>query len=161
MWIDEPHKERIMRTLIPCVFLLFLVFLSCKDKSTPMPPDEIPPFSIQISNCIGPILWKTDRIVADSVFAWTFGNKLVLDFSFPANCCIDSNAFSVSRMILNDTITITVTDTVVSFCRCICTYMAHAEFADLPNNHYVIQCIAGNKHGYGPPVHLVHVERPR
>ncbi len=159
MRIDEPHKEKIVKTLIPFVWFLILVFFSCKDVPV-IDLDVTRTFSAQISNCVGPILWKADGIKADSVFVWTFGNKLIIDFSFHANCCIDSSDFLVSQSISNDTITITMTDTAFSVCRCICTYMAHVEFTGLPNNHYVIQCIAGNRFGYGPPEHLVHVMRP-
>jgi hypothetical protein len=150
-----------MKVNILCLVISILVLLSCRDKTSDVQDQSSPQFLAYTSNCVGPILWKADGITTDSMFAWTFGSKLIVDFSFLSNCCLDSTSFSISKSVEDDTITITVSDTVLSGCRCICTYLAHVELADLPNNHYVVQCVEGNIYHHGPPVHVVNVWRLR
>jgi len=74
--------------------------------------------------------------------------------STTANCCPDSNRFSLSYGIRNDTITVVVVDTAAHLCRCICRYVIRGEFKDLPLDHYVFACNYDNK-----LVYLEHVYR--
>ncbi|MFB0515087.1 MAG: hypothetical protein ACETWG_00600 [Candidatus Neomarinimicrobiota bacterium] len=59
-----------------------------------------------------------------------------------ANCCPDSNRFTLSSKISKDLISITVLDTASKICRCICPYTIHAEFNDLPRDFYDVHITA-------------------
>jgi hypothetical protein len=160
---ENPRKGKVMKTIIFCLSLLALAFLSCREKSTEVQTSDVPPFSAYTSNCIGSTLARSDGSETDSVFLWSFGSKLVMDFSYRANCCLDSSDFSVSRNIEHDTVTILVVDTVDMGCRCPCIYMAHVELADLPDDSYTVRVhfVLMNMSHLGDPIHTVRVMRSR
>ncbi len=141
--------------LVIAVGLTALLCFSCKEKSA-NPETQAPgSFSYESSKCMRGVLQKAS--VSDSVFTYTFSDKLIIDFSVTANCCPDSNRFSVSSTTGIDTIVVAVVDTAQNLCKCICPYMIHAEFGNLPNDHYVVHCTIGNSQGYTDPIHLVNV----
>jgi len=76
----------------------------------------------------------------DSCFTYQFETDLLLDFCVTANCCPDTNRFVLSADVREDTIAIAVHDTAAHLCDCICLYFIHAEFYDLPLDHYVVAC---------------------
>jgi hypothetical protein len=80
-------------------------------------------------------------LATDSCFTYTFSNALDVYFCASANCCPDTNRFLIRHEIRGDTIFVTIADTAAPLCRCICTYMLHAEFHDLPGDHYVFRCM--------------------
>jgi hypothetical protein len=143
-------------------FFLACLVAGCNDKSTEIQTRETTPFSAYTSNCIGLTLARSDGSETDSIFVWSFTDKLIIDFSFLANCCLDSNDSSISRMTAHDTITIAVIDSVDPGCRCPCLYMAHVEVASLPNDCYVVQvrCVVGRSiRPEDPMIHVVNVCR--
>lgn len=82
--------------------------------------------------------------VGDSCFSYQFDADLILDFRVSANCCPDSNRFVLSTDIRSDTIAITVQDTAANLCLCICNYIVHAEFYDMPEDMYHVNIVAGD-----------------
>jgi hypothetical protein len=120
--------------------LLFAAMLfavsSCSDKSNG-PETETPIHSIvQVPGCMGG--GKEDGASHDSCFAYTFERDLDISWCVPANCCPDSQRFSLSSSVFNDTIMVTVSDTARKLCRCICSYDVHARYIDLPFDSYVV-----------------------
>ena len=91
---------------------------------------------IQIPGCDSTRLGKT-LIPDDSCFSYQFYESLIVDFCVSGNCCPDSNRFSTNHTITNDTIIVAVADTAGQLCRCVCTYILHGEFHDLPGNNYL------------------------
>jgi hypothetical protein len=143
-------------TILTILTLTILLFFSCKDRSTG-PQNELIHFSSLSSKCVSSGLGK--NAFPDSIFTYTFSTTLVIDFSVSANCCPDSDRFSVSYAVTNDTIIVSVADTARNLCRCACTYMVHAEFDGLSLNHYVVRCTIFNSQGDAGPVHLTDVHR--
>jgi hypothetical protein len=150
-----------MRSITIIVTLGFLVFLclSCNEKSTNPDNQSGISFSSRYSTCLSHGLSKSSGL--DSVFTYSFTDSLVIDFSVIANCCPDSNRFVVTESAGTDTLVISVADTAENLCYCICTYMVHASFGNLPSDHYVVRCRVGNSQGYVDPIHLVNVYRKR
>jgi len=147
---------RITAIVVTLGFIVFLCF-SCKDKSTNPETQSTISFSSQSSKCLSHGLAKSSGL--DSVFTYSFTQSLIIDFSVNANCCPDSNRFNISNIIRADTLIVSVADTARSLCHCICLYMIHVEFGNLPNDHYVVRCRIGNSQGYDDPIHLVNVYR--
>jgi hypothetical protein len=147
-----------MRNIRIRVTLGFLVFLclSCNEKSTSPDSQSAISFSSHYGKCLSQGLPKSSSL--DSVFTYSFTDSLVIDFSVNANCCPDSNRFVVTQRAGPDTLVISVADTAGNLCYCICTYMVHASFENLPNDHYVVRCRVGNSQGY-EDIHLVDVYR--
>ncbi len=143
--------------LVIAVGLTALLCFSCKEKSANPETQGPVSFSYQYGKCGEHSLQKPT--VSDSVFIYTFIDKLIIDFSVRGNCCPDSNRFTVTSTAGTDTIVVAVVDTAQHLCRCICTYMIHAEFGNLPNNHYVVRCTAGVPQGESDLIHLVDVYR--
>lgn len=133
-----------------------LMAFSCKDRSTD-PEDQPTSFNYLSSTCGTRALAKGTGL--DSIFTYSFTDKLIVDFSVWANCCPDSNRFSVAYAMAADTIVISVADTARSLCRCTCIYMIHAEFAGLQRDRYVVRCRIGSNQGYDDPIHLAQVFR--
>jgi hypothetical protein len=123
------------------IFLMLVFFISlccsCEDKSVNEDQDVSAIF--KQGKC-GETFSKVISQDSDSVFSYSFYSNLIIDFSVNANCCPDSNRFSVTHIISSDTIHITVADTAANLCRCICPYMIQAEFTDLSNDSYVVVC---------------------
>ena len=139
--------------------------MSCKDKSTNTVNTKNPSLSYQLSKCIHEAsyssysLAKGLKTASDSIFSYSFSQNLILDFSVTANCCPDSNRFTVGQEIRNDTIIITVLDIAKDGCYCDCVYMVHTEITDLPNYHYTVRCRDGHGQSFHDPLHLVNVVR--
>jgi len=131
------------------------LFLSCKEKVT-NPENEAPSFSYISSKCLSFDLEK-QSFPTDSSFTYSFRDSLLIDFSVEGNCCPDSNRFIVSQNISNDTIYISVQDTALNLCHCICPYQIHAGFSNLNEDHYVVYCKLNN--AGDDPIHLVDVYR--
>ena len=118
---------------------LFFSF-SCSDKST-NPENTNKNMLCQIPGCGYNFLAKTALEPGDSLFSYQFDEeKLLIDFCVTANCCPDSNRFSLSYEILSDSLAIAVEDTADGLCNCVCPYIIHVELYDLPLNHYVFSC---------------------
>ena len=99
------------------VFILgfgILMAFSCKDRSTD-PGDPPTSFKYLSSKCGTQALAKGTGL--DSIFTYSFTDKLLVDFSVWANCCPDSNRFTVAYAMAADTIVISVADTARSLCR--------------------------------------------
>jgi hypothetical protein len=156
----SPEEDTPMRILIITLAIGFLAFLclSCGEKSTDPDSQSSISFSSRYSKCLSSGLLKSSRL--DSVFTYSFTDSLVIDFSVNANCCPDSNRFAVTESAGTDTLVISVADTAGNLCYCICTYMVHTSFENLPNDHYVVRCRVGNSQGY-EDIHLVNVFRKR
>lgn len=89
----------------------------------------------QIDGCQRGGLQK--RSDEDSCFVYNFNEQtLSVDFCVTANCCPDSDRFIFDYTVEKDLIHVTVTDTADNLCRCICPYMIHTEFTDLPLDAY-------------------------
>jgi hypothetical protein len=121
-----------------CVFLaigvLALLIPTC-EQSTEVPSPSVSAF--QVPGCGSDFLRVT---VNDSCFSYQFHDALVVEFCMSANCCPDSNRFSFRHMVSHDTILVTVSDTAAHLCHCICNYVLHMEFRDLPGDNYVFFC---------------------
>lgn len=92
---------------------------------------------------------------SDSCFTYTFGMILKFNFCVPGNCCPDSNRFSFTTGVFNDTISIVFADTADNLCRCMCNYTIEAEFKDLINDTYLVRCQRNNSAG----IHTIYRER--
>jgi hypothetical protein len=149
-----------MRNITITMTLGFIVFLclSCNEKSTSPDSQSAISFSSHYGKCSSQGLTKSSSL--DSIFTYSFLDSLVIDFSVNANCCPDSNRFVVTQSAGTDTLVISVADTAGNLCYCICTYMVHTSFENLPNDHYVVRCRVGNSQGY-EDIHLVNVYRKR
>jgi hypothetical protein len=101
---ENYRKGKIMKTIAPCLFILGLVLLSCRDKSADVQRQDEPSFSAYASNCIGSTLTRSDGSETDSIFVWSFTDRLIMDFSYRANCCLDSSDFSFTRALGPDSI---------------------------------------------------------
>jgi hypothetical protein len=122
--------------------------LSCSDQ--PTEPEHVKAQLYQISGCSG--LGLTKAAVDDSCFSYKFAQDLVVDFCVSANCCPDSLRFQFTHDIRHDTILVAVADTAANLCRCICNYVIHAEFTDLPRDRYVFCCYYGEAMVYNEKV---------
>jgi hypothetical protein len=78
----------------------------------------------------------TNKDLRDSCFSYQFHDVLTVDFCITANCCPDSNRFSLGRTIDDNAIIVTVEDTAANLCRCVCRHWIHAEFDDLAGDQY-------------------------
>jgi len=145
---------RIVQLVITVIIML--LFLSCKEKSTDPQNAEIA-FSVSSSKCALHGLAKGS--ILDSLFTYSFSNDLLIDFSVWSNCCPDSNRFIINQSSRADTLNVMVLDTAQHLCHCICPYVIHAEFQNLPNDHYVVRCVLQTPTGNPELAHLVHVYR--
>jgi hypothetical protein len=80
----------------------------------------------------------------DSCFSYQFHAALVVEFCVLGNCCPDSDRFTFKHTISHDTIMVTIADTAAHLCRCVCPYVLHMEFRDLPGDSYVFYCSEGD-----------------
>ena len=112
------------------VFIIsgILIFNSCGEETSP----EIKTMLYQIPGCKGNSLSKSMNAQIDSCFHYSFTETLEIEFCVSGNCCPDENRFVTTSKILNDSITIAITDTAENLCRCICNYIIHGEFESLP-----------------------------
>ncbi len=141
-------------TMIIILGLCSVLYFSCKDKSTDPETQQSVAFSSQSSKCLSQGLPRHNYF--DSLFTYSFNDSLIIDFTVIANCCPDSNRFSISYNIRTDTLIISIADTAENLCDCICPYMIHTEFWNLPADHYIVRC---NLQNYKDPIYLVEVHR--
>jgi len=125
-------------------FFSFLLVVSgfllatCSDNSSNPTGNQPAGTVAQIPGCVSHGMNKISA--TDTNFVWTFTDRLVLDFGLLADCSIDSIRFATSHSISNDTIYVVSVDTATQNEYCICDYIIHAEFENLPLDHYVIIC---------------------
>lgn len=104
-------------------------------------PEVEPYYSLeQIDGCSSVL---ARAVTADSCFTYLFDSNLIIDFCVTANCCPDSDRFVLSADIISNNISITVQDTAADLCRCICPYLVHAEFCELPLDDYLVRVLVG------------------
>ncbi len=125
-----------------------LSMLSCSDQPTKSVTARAQLY--QIPGCSGHELAKA--AAGDSCFSYKFAQDLVVDFCVSANCCPDSQRFQFTHDIRHDTILVAVADTAANLCRCLCNYVIHAEFTDLPRDRYVFCCYYGEAVVYNEKV---------
>ena len=113
------------------ILLVAIALVAC-DKSTE--PGSSAIVAYQVPGCGGNALGK--RVVRDSCFSYDFRDALVVDFCTTANCCPDSNRFSILPRLTNDSIIVAIADTAPHNCRCMCPYYLHVEFRELPKDVY-------------------------
>jgi hypothetical protein len=129
-------KMKILRSLV----LLFIVAtLIQSDCSKSVIPENDQTLIVQIPGCKSRLLVKGSQSV-DSCFTYQFHDALIVDFCASANCCPDTNRFLIRHEMRSDTISVTIADTAAALCRCVCTYLLHAEFRDLSGDRYVFVC---------------------
>jgi hypothetical protein len=138
--IDDMKTARIS-ILLP----LLLLGLSIACKTTPTDPKEWGgQFQLaQVDGCQSGSLSKA--AVGDSLFSYQFDDDLLLDFRVTGNCCPDSNRFELSHEIFGNDITIIVADTAADLCLCVCPYVIHAEFYDMPEDMYVVHVMTDDE----------------
>ena len=122
-------------SVVLAIGVLALLIPTC-EQSTEMQSPDVRAF--QVPGCGGHFLKTT---ASDSCFSYQFHDALVVEFCMSANCCPDSNRFSFRHRISNDTIRVTIADTAAHLCHCICDYVLHMEFRDLPGESYVFYCM--------------------
>ncbi|HEX9652445.1 MAG TPA: hypothetical protein VGA99_01940 [bacterium] len=119
------------------LMLAMLGCFSCSEQATN--PEGSPLNQLyQVGGCGGVGLWKTSS--GDTCFSYQFDSRLSVDFCVSANCCPDTNRFSLAYTMEEDKINIAVQDTAARLCRCVCPYVIHAEFHDLPLDYFLIVC---------------------
>jgi hypothetical protein len=129
-----------MKALMAVLILAWsaCTWMSCFHQSTNPESQQAQGLIYQIRGCQTAL--AKNLAANDSCFSYHFERTLRLDFCLSGNCCPDSNRFRLSYKIRSDTIFVAVADTAAQLCRCICIYMIHAEFDDLPMDHYLFYC---------------------
>ena len=133
-------RKTIDRRFIPGLTLAMTLWAAGCIESTE--PSASPVSVIQVPGCIGgaPAIEAAGRVAADTCFDYRFGETLIVEFCARANCCPDSNRFSVRHRISSDTIYVTLADTAAPLCRCACSYRLVMAFEDLPGRSYLFFC---------------------
>jgi len=132
------HKKGalVKSVLVGIVTVAILVPLSsCSDKSAGPATGSLTIHLYQIPGCGGSGRARGSSV--DSCFTYTFRGDLEVTCCLPANCCPDSQRFSLSSTIVRDTIRVAVRDTAQNLCRCICSYDVRAKFTALPLDRYL------------------------
>ena len=124
------------RSIIPELCIAVFLWSGC---SKSVSPDNAQGSIVQVPGCASAQLAKAGAS-SDSCLTYLFQGTLFIDFCAAGNCCPDSDRFEIKHEIRGDTISVTVADTAVALCRCMCKYMLHAEFHDLPHDQYVFIC---------------------
>jgi hypothetical protein len=114
--------------------LLALLIPTCEQSTDTQSPGVS---AFQVPGCGSHLLKVT---ATDSCFSYQFHDALIVEFCMSANCCPDSNRFSFRHRISQDSIMVTIADTARPLCNCICTYVLHMEFRDLPADDYIFFC---------------------
>lgn len=126
--------------MVFALIILFLVsFWGCSDKGTV--PDTSLDF--QASDCLKVNGLK--KSYPDSSFSYTFGDKLIVDFLVNADCLLFAPGLIMDYEISRDTIFVTVIEANPGFTDCLCPYMMHAEFNNLPGYRYFFICEFQNR----------------
>ena len=116
------------------VLLLAVLVFGCAEKSTgPTSPASV---VVEVPGC-RPSYPNKALAFGDSCFSYQFQDQLVVDFCVSANCCPDSNRFSIDHTISADTITVTLADTAARLCRCMCRHWIHAQMHGLAVDDYI------------------------
>jgi hypothetical protein len=115
------------------VLLLSLIAFGCAAMSTG--PATTTSVVFEVPGCRSSYPGNAPMSV-DTCFSYQFHDQLNVDFCVSANCCPDSNRFSIDHTIKADTITVTIADTAASLCRCMCRHWIHAEFYVLGSDDY-------------------------
>lgn len=119
-------------------------------------PENVQSSVVQIPGCKS-AQFATASLSSDSCLTYQFQEALVIDFCATGNCCPDSNRFAIRHEVKGDTIAVTIADTAASLCRCMCKYILHAEFHNLPGDQYVFLCERDDASGksvlYSSPVY--------
>lgn len=123
-----------LRTVQKLNLVLPLILLACHKSTEALPSSMV---AYQIPGCASGLAGSPAR---DSCFSYQFDDALLMDFCAVGNCCPDSNRFSIRHSISNDSIVVTIADTAAQLCNCICPYVLHAEFYNLPRNTYWFIC---------------------
>lgn len=131
------------KSIVPLIIIMSLIVsLSCTRYWPFHHSDEEVRFSgCQIPGC-NPNggLFKT--LYNDTCFTYTFDEKLSIECCVNANCCPDHDRFDILQQIKNDTIFVTVADTAMGLCNCLCNYIIRLEWENLPENAYTFVCYA-------------------
>ncbi len=127
---------RILRSVVLPFCIAALMLPGC---SKSVSPEDDQTRIVQIPGCKSGQLGKSSQST-DSCFTYQFHDALVVYFCATANCCPDTDRFLIRHQTRSDTILVTIADTAAHLCRCSCTYMLHAEFHNLPGDHYVFVC---------------------
>jgi hypothetical protein len=122
------------RIILTLVAVLALILSACHKSTEPGSPGVV---AYQVPGCASQL---GNRVFSDSCFSYQFHDALLVDFCASANCCPDSNRFSIKHRIGTDSIIVTIADTAAQLCFCICPYVLHVEFHDLPEDSYLFVC---------------------
>jgi len=143
--------------------LVFIFFLfTCSEDDTITNAENNISFSYkQVSGCNGNVNQLAKSSYTDSCFAYTFNDKLTVDFCVYGNCCPDSQRFVADYRINSDTIFVEVVDTAKSLCYCLCNYTVHIELSGLQNDKYLFYCNFPTKDSvhYGELYYREYVQR--
>lgn len=129
--VEQMLRPRLLRTFVA----VLAFFLSGCDKGAEPAPAMF--VAYQVPGCTSHL---GKRVLEDSCFSYEFHDALSVDFCATANCCPDSNRFSLSHRISGDSIIVTIADTAAQNCFCTCTYVLHVEFHVLAENSYLFVC---------------------
>ena len=131
--------KRINKVFFVIIFGTALVLvITCSDNPTKTIEREIELISYQIPGCQDNSLSKLNSF--DSLFTYSFTDTLNINLGVWGNCGPDTNRFSTSYNITNDTIFITVQDTAINMYWCLCDYIVNIKLIGLPNDKYFISC---------------------
>lgn len=131
----------IKHVLKSLIYSIVLFLITCSGSVTEMENNDS--FIYQIPGCQNQSLARTT--MEDSCFTYEFKDKLIIDFCVVANCCPDTDRFSISSFVNDDTITVTVVDTAANLCDCVCEYIIHSEFDELFSNEIFFICYFNNE----------------
>lgn len=135
-----------MKTELLIISLSFLFTAACERQTTPPMQNNanVKADLVQLDGCQRGNLSK--RSEEDSCFVWSFkGHDLTVNFCVTANCCPDSDRFMLDYNIEDNLIQVTVIDTAGNLCRCICPYLIHTEFTELPLDEYIYKVDYNNQ----------------
>jgi len=134
-WITGLFSLSSYRKLILVSLTYLTVFLiSCAKPTETISPNFV---GYQVPGCNQT---TGTRTLSDSCFSYRFNGALLVDLCATGNCCPDAERFTIKHNFQNDTIVVTIADTAAQSCRCICRYLLHFEFGDLPYNSYMFIC---------------------
>lgn len=116
--------------------IIFLLLAGCVkpgELSGPSPGVSVH----QIPGCAQGLLRTSS---SDSCFEYQFRQTLQIKFCASANCCPDSNRFSIRQRISGDTIYVVIADTARPLCRCVCSYELLLSVDEPDRDEYVFFC---------------------
>jgi hypothetical protein len=128
-----------MALIVIILAWITITLMNCSHQSTNPENRQAQGVIYQVRGCQSEL--SKNLASSDSCFSYQFEKTLHLEFCLTGNCCPDSNRFWLSNKLRNDTIFVVAADTAAQLCRCICIYKIHAEFDELPLDHYVFYCM--------------------